>query len=369
MKRVFIGFFLCTIGFTTAAQEMSCCAKLPARHHSSQETAGMVWIPGGAFVMGSRDRYAKPDEQPLHTVRLDGFWISRTPVTNDQFAKFVKATGYVTTAERVPTVEEILRQAPPGTPPPPAEVLIASSLVFVTPRKPVSLHTPLVWWEWKAGASWRHPEGPGSSIKGKGDHPVVHVSWDDAQAYCQWAGLRLPTEAEWEYAARGGRDEEMYVWGEEPVEQGAQKLNIWQGRFPVENTAKDGFVTTSPVETFPPNGYGLLDMAGNVWEWVGDWYRPDTYSQNALNEETVNPKGPLSSYDPDEPYVPKRVTRGGSFLCNDSYCSGYRPSARMKTSPDTSLMHTGFRCVADQVRSAETGKAGASKKRSPQLLK
>jgi sulfatase modifying factor 1 len=347
MKRFFTMMVLCAAGLAAGAQEMSCCAKLPSRFTPPQAPVAMVWIPAGEFVMGSRDRYARPDEQPLHTVRLDGFWISRTPVTNDQFSEFVKATGYRTTAERAPTVEEILSQAPPGMPPPPAEMLVPSSLVFKPPREPVSLHNPLVWWEWKAGADWQHPEGPGSSIEGRGDHPVVHVSWDDAQAYCQWAGLRLPTEAEWEYAARGGLDQEMYVWGREPVDQGAQKLNIWQGRFPVLNTAEDGFITTSPVATFPPNGYGLFDMAGNVWEWVGDWYRPDTYSQNARNGVAVNPQGPASSFDPDEPHTSKRITRGGSFLCNDSYCSGYRPSARMKTSPDTSLVHTGFRCVSD----------------------
>jgi formylglycine-generating enzyme required for sulfatase activity len=173
----------------------------------------------------------------------------------------------------------------------------------------------------------------------------VQVSWFDAQAYCEWVGGSLPTEAQWEYAARGGLEQQMYVWGDEPVDEGAQKLNIWQGRFPVENTKEDGFDRTSPVTRFEPNGYGLYDMAGNVWEWVADWYRPDTYANNATNAVTLNPTGPSSSYDPREPYTPKRVSRGGSFLCNDDYCSGYRPSARMQSSPDTSLVHTGFRCV------------------------
>jgi formylglycine-generating enzyme required for sulfatase activity len=303
----------------------------------------MVLIPAGEFVMGSEDPYSKPNERPLHKVKLDAFWISRTPITNDQFAEFVKATGYVTTAEKAPTAEEILSQSPPGTPTPPPEMLIAAALVFKPTTVPVPLNNPLIWWEWKAGADWRHPEGPDSSIEGKGDHPVVQVSWYDAQAYCKWAGGRLPTEAEWEYAARGGLEQKTYVWGNDPV--GSDKCNIWEGRFPVTNTAEDGFVDTSPVGHFPPNGYGLSDMAGNVWEWVNDWYRPDTYAQEATNAVTVNPQGPSSSYDPTEPYAPKRIVRGGSFLCNDQYCSGYRPSARMQSSPDTSLCHTGFRCV------------------------
>lgn len=298
--------------------------------------------------MGSTDRQAKPDEQPVHPVQLDGFWIRRTPVTNAEFRQFVEATGYVTTAEKTPALEEIMKNLPPGTPPPAKEMLIPASLVFQQTIRPVPLNNPYVWWRWQGGADWRHPEGPDSSIEGKDDHPVVHVSWFDASAYAEWAGMRLPTEAEWEYAARGGLNQKPYVWGEEAVDQGTVKINIWEGRFPVENTAKDGFTSTSPVDHFKPNGYGLYDMAGNVWEWVNDWYRPDTYARRAASETpAVNPQGPDNSYDPQEPYTSKRVTRGGSFLCNDSYCSGYRPSARMKTSPDTSLVHTGFRCVLD----------------------
>lgn len=320
----------------------SCCTVLPSRFPSAGPP-GMVWIPAGEFVMGGHGPFVRPDELPLHRVRLDGFWISRTPVTNDEFSEFVEATGYVTTAERAPTAEELLKNAPPGTPPPPDEFLVAASLVFKPSEQPVPLGNPLVWWEWKAGADWRHPEGPDSSLDGRGDHPVVHVSWFDARAYCRWKGGRLPTEAEWEYAARGGIDQKQNVWGDEPVVP--QRCNIWQGTFPVTNLLEDGFFATSPVRQFEPNGYGLYDMAGNVWEWTGDWYRPDTYARRASDGTCVNPAGPASSYDPQEPYTQKRVTRGGSFLCNDAYCSGYRPSARMKTSPDTSLIHTGFRCV------------------------
>jgi len=337
-------FIILTVGVAAGSfsQEMSCCGILPSRF-STVGPDGMVRVPEGEFTMGGVGSFARADEFPQHRVRLDGFWISRTPITNDQFEKFVNTTGYVTTAERVPTVEEILSQCAPGTPPPPAEMLVAASLVFKPADQPVSLNNALVWWEWKTGADWRHPNGPDSSIDGKGNHPVVQVSWFDAQAYCAWAGGRLPTEAEWEYAARGELDQKNNVWGDDPVD--ATKCNIWQGRFPVINTMEDGFEATSPVGSFPPNGYGLVDMAGNVWEWVNDFYRPDTYATDATNAVAVNPQGPSSSYDPDEPYTKKRVTRGGSFLCNDQYCSGYRPSARMKTSPDTSLVHTGFRCV------------------------
>lgn len=347
MKRQVLCLLWC-LGLTVsaAAEQSSCCGTLPSRFGSAVPALkGRVLVPGGEFMMGGVGPFAKPDEFPVHRVRLDGFYISRTPITNEQFEEFVDATGYVTTAERAPTMEEVLDQLPPGTPPPPAEMLVAASLVFKPADRPVPLNNPLVWWEWRPGANWRHPEGPGSSIENRGDHPVVHVSYFDAQAYCEWAGGRLPTEAEWEYAARGGLKGRPFVWGDEPLNEGEQKLNIWQGRFPVTNTEKDGFYATSPVGAFSPNGYGLYDMSGNVWEWVADWYRPDTYAHDAEKDTVVNPTGPASSYDPMEPYTAKRVTRGGSFLCNDDYCSGYRPSARMKTSPDTGLIHTGFRCV------------------------
>jgi formylglycine-generating enzyme required for sulfatase activity len=300
----------------------------------------MVWIPSGEFTMGSGLEIARADEKPTHRVRVDGFWMDATEVTNAQFRKFVEATGYVTTAEKAPQLQEIMAQLPPGTPPPPANMLVPGSLVFVPPASPGSF-----WWEWRAGANWRQPDGPGSSIVGKDDYPVVHVSWFDTMAYAQWTGKRLPTEAEWEYAARGGLEGKTYVWGEESPYQGTARANIWQGEFPRHNTDADGYAATSPVRSYPPNGYGLYDMAGNVWEWVQDWYRPDTYTRRAGEAVSVNPQGPDSSYDPREPTIPKRVQRGGSYLCDANYCASYRPSARMNASPDTSLVHTGFRCV------------------------
>lgn len=314
---------------------------------TTQKTSyvGMIQIPGGTFAMGGDNSQARPDEYPKHTVRVDGFWMDATEVTNAQFAQFVKATGYVTTAEQKPDWEEMRKQLPPGTPRPPDNVLVASSLVFKAPSHAVSLDDYSQWWQWTPGADWRHPDGPGSSTAGKENYPVVQVSWDDAVAYAQWAGKRLPTEAEWEWAARGGQKNAIYPWGNEAVDAGKPKANSWQGHFPNQNTKRDGFYSTAPVKSFVPNGYGLYDMAGNVWEWCSDWYRSDYYQNLAKNGTADNPKGPSQSYDPDEPTVPKRVQRGGSFLCNDGYCSSYRSAARMKSSPDTGLSHAGFRCV------------------------
>jgi len=357
MKRTLI-ISLLLAGFaavSSAETNMSCCAVLPSRFGTSAPSTdldGMIKIPGGEFTMGGTGQYVRPDELPLHRVRLDTFWIKRTPVTNAEFKEFVDATGYVTTAEKKPELEEIMKTLPPGTPPPPDDVLVPASMVFTPPGRPVTLDNPLVWWQWKKGANWKQPKGPGSSIQNIMDHPVVHVSWYDARAYAEWKGMRLPTEAQWEYAARGGHEKRPFIWGDQPVTEGKSRINIWEGSFPNRNTRKDGYYGTSPVTAFPPNDYGLYDMAGNVWEWVNDWYHVDAYSMSAGNDVTVNPYGPSGSYDPAEPNMPKRVTRGGSFLCNDSYCSGYRPSARMKTSPDTSLSHTGFRVVWNPPESA-----------------
>lgn len=313
----------------------------------SASKQGMAWIEGGSFTMGASDRQGREDEYPQHTVQVKGFWMDITEVTNAQFAAFVKATGYLTTAEQKPDWAEIQKQLPPGTPKPADSLLVPSSLVFVASASPIPLHDASQWWQWKQGANWRHPQGPGSDIKGKENHPVVHISWDDANAYAKWAGKRLPTEAEWEFAARSGMEGKIYTWGDEAVNQGKQKTNIWQGRFPDDNKIQDGFRGSAPVKSFMPNSYGLYDIAGNVWEWCSDWYDQSYYASLA-GKPAVDPTGPAASNDPQEPGIPKRVVRGGSFLCHDSYCASYRVSARMKTSPDTGLEHTGFRCVANK---------------------
>jgi formylglycine-generating enzyme required for sulfatase activity len=312
--------------------------------NQSHSHNGMVWIPGGTFKMGASDKEGRTNEYPSHTVTVDGFWMDQTEVTNAQFKKFVEATGYITNAEKKPVWEELKKQLPEGTPKPADSILVASSLVFTPTSYPVSLTDPSKWWTWKQGADWKHPQGPNSNIEGKDNYPVVHISWDDAVAYANWAGKRLPTEAEWEYAARGGLKNQPYSWGSEPIEKGKPKANTWQGKFPYLNTKWDHFEKLAPVKSFSPNGYRLFDMAGNVWEWTSDWYDADYYSR--AKASTINPMGPEKSNDPMEPGVPKKTIRGGSFLCNDSYCKGYRVSARMSSSPDTGLENTGFRCVS-----------------------
>lgn len=307
--------------------------------------AGMVWIPGGEFVMGGVGPLARSDEFPQHTVRVSGFFLDRTEVTVAEFRRFVEATGYVTTAERAPTVEELLAQSPPGTPPPDPKALVAGSMVFRAPPSAVPLEDWTNWWVWVPGACWKQPFGPDVTTPVRDDLPVVHVSFADAVAYAHWAGKRLPTEAEWEFACRGGLVGAEFEWGSEPPNRGAKKANLWQGPFPHGNLVEDEFVELAPVGSFPGNGYGLHDMIGNVWEWTADWYRADTFALDAARGVVIDPKGPDSSLDPNEPYAPKRVIRGGSFLCNEVYCASYRPSARMATSIDTGQSHLGFRCA------------------------
>jgi formylglycine-generating enzyme required for sulfatase activity len=333
----------------------SCCMKIPSRfankgsdtsgiHGGDSSTEGMVPIPGGTYYMGGDNDQASADEYPKHSVQISAFYMDATEVTNAQFKKFVDATGYVTTAEQKPDWEELKKTLPPGTPKPSDDLLVPAALVFHQTSAAVNLNDYSSWWNWVPGASWQHPEGPNSTIKGKENYPVTQVSWDDAQAYCKWAGKRLPTEAEWEFAARGRLTNNIYPWGNEPVNTGKPKANSWEGKFPYLNEKKDGYVTAAPVKSFAPNGYGLYDMAGNVWEWCSDWYNPEYYKTLA-GKTTINPQGAASSFDPEEPGIAKRSLRGGSFLCNDSYCSGYRVARRMKSSPDTGLEHTGFRCV------------------------
>jgi formylglycine-generating enzyme len=314
------------------------------------QSPGMVLIPAGEFVMGSDDPAAPRNERPAFRVKLDAFWMDDHEVTNAEFRRFVEATGYLTTAEKPPDWEEMKKQLPAGTPKPPAENFVPGSMVFVPPPGPVPVNNAAQWWHWVPGASWRHPEGPESNLDGRHDHPVVHVSWDDAVAYCNWAGKRLPTEAEWEFAARGMLADKKYVWGDDPPADDSKLANIWQGDFPYRNLKLDGYDRTAPVRSYPPNGYGLYDMAGNVWEWCSDWYHVEAYARVAGTGLVVNPPGPREFLDPREPSVPKRVIRGGSFLCHVSYCEGYRPGARRGIAQDTGMSHIGFRCVQSATR-------------------
>jgi len=309
--------------------------------------AGMVWIPGGEFSMGAADSpgdgevgmQATTDSRPVHRVYVDGFYMDKTNVTNAQFAAFVKATGYVTVAERKPRAEDF-----PGAPP---ENLVAGSVVFSPPDHSVPLDNHYRWWSYVHGANWRHPTGPGSNLKGRANYPVVQIAYEDAQSYAKWAGKRLPTEAEFEFAARGGLTGQPYVWGSEFRPHGKWMANTHQGHFPNEDRAEDGYAGIASVAEFAPNGYGLFDMAGNVWQWTSDWYRPDYYQQLAGNGVTRNPRGPDSPLDPAEPGQPKKVQRGGSFLCTDQYCSRYIVGTRGKGEISTGTNHLGFRCVKD----------------------
>ena len=309
----------------------------------SKDNKNMVLIPGGVFSMGG-DGDGWKDEFPKHKVEIDSFWMDINEVTNNQFLEFVNSTGYITTAERNIDWNQMKKDLPPNTPKPDDSYLVPSSLVFFPTSGAVNLNDVSQWWKFINGANWRQPQGPGSNIDGKGNHPVVHVSWYDAIAYCEWAGSRLPTEAEWEYASRGGIIDATFSWGNEDLDEGKLKANTWNGNFPYYNSKDDGFIYTADVRSFEPNGYGLFDMSGNVWEWCSDWY-DENYYYSVSEILSINPQGPPKSYDSNEPYAQKKVSRGGSFLCHKSYCTGYRNSMRMKSTPDTSSMHTGFRTV------------------------
>jgi sulfatase modifying factor 1 len=309
---------------------------------------GMVWIPGGEFSMGAVDPLGKDanavgmqattDSRPIHRVFVDGFWMDKTEVTNRQFEAFVKATGYVTVAERKPRAEDF-----PGVPP---ENLVAGSVVFSPPDHAVPLDDHFQWWAYVPGANWRQPAGPGSNLKGREQHPVLHVAYEDAEAYATWAGKRIPTEAEWEFAARGGLAGQVYPWGNDFLQYGHWMANTHQGHFPDQDTQADAYHGAAPVAHYPANGYGLYDMAGNVWEWTSDWYRPDYYATLASAGGVArNPQGPADSVDPSEPGVAKRVHRSGSFLCTEQYCSRYMVGTRGKGEPSTGTNHLGFRLV------------------------
>jgi formylglycine-generating enzyme required for sulfatase activity len=311
-----------------------------------EKPEGMVWIPGGEFSMGAAEQagmndvgmQATEDSRPIHRVYVDGFWMDATEVTNAQFARFVDATKYVTVAEHTPRAEDF-----PGAPP---ENLVAGSVVFSPPNHAVPLDNHFQWWAYVKGANWRHPTGSASNIIGRDQFPVVQIAYEDAMAYAKWAGKRMPTEAEWEFAARGGLDGKIYPWGDEFKPAGKMMANSHQGHFPDHDTAEDGYKGLAPVAQFPANGYGLFDVAGNVWEWVSDWYRPDYYATLAASGKVArNPQGPDTPYDPAEPNEKKRVHRGGSFLCTDQYCSRYMVGTRGKGESSTGTDHLGFRLV------------------------
>ncbi|MDF4204409.1 formylglycine-generating enzyme family protein [Maribacter sp. SA7] len=310
---------------------------------------GMVWVSGATFKQGAvtSDKMAMDHEKPAIEVMVDGFFMDATEVTNAQFAAFVKATGYVTVAEKGIDWEELKKQVPAGTVKPHDSILKPGSLTFKKAKSSVpNLYDFSQWWNWTIGADWKHPNGPKSSIKGKDNYPVVQVSYEDALAYCKWANRRLPTEAEWELASRAGSNGTIYNWGDD-VSVLKEKANTWEGEFPVENTLTDGFELRAPVKSYPPNAYGLYDMAGNVWELTSDWYNTKYYKDTkAKNTVLINPKGAENPFTPNNPLAKERVIKGGSFLCSASYCASYRVSARMGSSMDSSLEHTGFRTVA-----------------------
>jgi len=334
-KPIYLIYFFCFFS----------CNSIVKKNTDSNNHEGMIFIKGGEFTMGGNNKQAKQDEYPKHKVIVNSFWMDETEVTNSQFKKFIDATGYVTTAEKMIDWEEIKKIVPPGTLKPHDSLMAPASLVFFESNA-TNLNDYTQWWKLKRNANWKQPLGTGSNINDKDDHPVVHISWDDAMAFCRWAEKRLPTEAEFEYASRGGFDNTIYSWGNEPIYKGNPKANTWEGKFPSNNKLRDKFYLSAPVKSFEPNPFGLYDIGGNVWEWCSDWYHSEYYQ--IISDKTIqNPQGPINSYDPMEPYSPKRVMRGGSFLCNDSYCSGYRNSMRMKSTPDSSSIHAGFRTVVD----------------------
>ena len=299
--------------------------------------ANMLWVPGGTFLMGSDGHY--PEEAPAHRVTVSGFWMDRNTVTNREFARFVAETGHVTLAEQVPDPADYPYAKP--------ELLVPASSVFRQPAQRVDLGDPYNWWTYVPAANWRQPQGPGSSLNGRQDHPVVHVAWPDVESYAAWAGKSLPTEAEWEFAARGGLDGATYAWGDEFTPSGRWMANTWQGEFPIQNTEQDGYAGTAPVGSFPANGYGLADMIGNVWEWTSDWYQAHAETAHACCT-VKDPRGGEQnrSNDPHDPVrIPRKVMKGGSHLCAPNYCQRYRPAARMPQAIDTSTSHLGFRCI------------------------
>lgn len=366
IKRTFISIFLTStvsIGLLLHGSLNIFASELDTSQHSFLPTvqnkvspsakapAGMALIPGGEFSMGCKDPRSLPhggheamnDCRPIHRVYVDGFWMDKTDVSNQKFERFVHATGYVTVAERKPKAEDF-PDADPAQ-------LVPGSLVFTPPAHPVSLDDYTQWWGYVPGANWRHPLGPASNLHGRANYPVVQIAYEDAQAYAKWAGKRLPTEAEWEFAARGGLTGKAYAWGDEMNGHGRWMANTHQGSFPDHDTATDGYAGIAPVAKFPANPYGLYDITGNVWQWTADWYNADYYAQLSISEKAAqNPRGPSESNDPEEPGVHKRVQRGGSFVCTEQYCTRYIVGTRGKGEISSATNHVGFRCVRDLQR-------------------
>ncbi len=304
----------------------------------------MVWIEGGSFQMGAHSKGYYGREYPAHQVEIDGFWMDTHEVTNAEYKEFVETTNYITVAERKVNWEQLKKELPPNTVKPHDSILRPGSLVFIASKVPVSLNNPGNWWFWTRGANWKHPQGPESTIEDKMDHPVVHMAYEDAVAYCTWADKRLPTEAEWEFAAKGGLVGKKYTWGDEDATTRSDLANIYHGNFPYDNTGIDNYIGTAPVMQYKVNGYGLYDMSGNVWEWCSDLYNENYYKEIA-GTICKNPTGAQKNYNPRDPYATERVTKGGSFLCHVSYCYNYRPSAREASSIDSGMSHIGFRTV------------------------
>ena len=333
---------LCLLLITTATS----CSSL--WEGDSDNKNAMVLIPAADFLMGGTDDMKRQDEQPPHRVILDEFWMDTTEITNNQFRKFIDETAYVTSAEIKPTWEKMKKYLAPGTPKMSEDNIFAGSLVFSIPEKEaqeLDMKDVDDWWLWLPFTTWKQPIGLGSIIWRVGKHPVIHVSWKDADSYCRWAGKSLPTEAQWEWAARGGLNNNTYPWGQEDIDKGKSKANTWSGTFPSLNTGMDGYMITAPVKSFPPNGYGLYDMAGNVWEWTGDWYHDNYYADIHTPDGIKTPIGPKESHDPEDPGDPKKVRRGGSFLSSGNYLPGYRVAYRSKASTEIGISDTGFRCV------------------------
>ncbi len=359
MKQLRIFIILGVISVLSACNSSSGPQSGPAPIHEESKVVfadpepplkeeGMVWIPGGEFIMGSNEADAYDAEKPAVNVAVRGFWMDETEVTNAQFEEFVKATGYLTVAERPIDWEELKKQLPPGTPKLDDSALLPGSLVFSPPARPVPLTDISQWWIWTIGADWRHPEGPQSNLKGKEDHPVVHIAFEDAEAYAKWAGKRLPSEFEWEFAARGGVNGKRFAWGDELTPEGKYLANTFQGNFPNRNEGGDGFIGTSPAKAFPANSFGLYDMIGNVWELTSDWYDALKLARLAGHAPKLD-AGMNPCYNPNNPYAMERVIKGGSFLCAPNYCVNYRPSARQGHAFDSGTSNVGFRLVKDPV--------------------